>query len=69
MNLNNTARANLMYIAVVIGILMLLPIFNRMITPAKKERYKGGNMAGAIVDRSIIGPAPSTLSITMGKTM
>jgi hypothetical protein len=66
MNLNKTARANLMYIAIVIGILMLLPVFNRMLTPAKKEKY-GNKMPGAIVDRSVTGPAPSTLSITMGK--
>ena len=67
MNLNKTARANLMYIAIVIGILMLLPVFNRLMTPVKKEKYKGGRMPGTIFDRSVIGPAPSTLSITMGK--
>ena len=55
-----------MYIAIVIAILMLLPVFNRMMTPAKKEKY-GNKMTGAIVDKSIMGPAPSTLSITMGK--
>jgi hypothetical protein len=67
MILNKTARANLMYIAIVIGIIMLLPIFNRLMTPVKKEKYKGDRMPGAIVDRSVIGPTPSTLSITMGK--
>lgn len=67
MNLNKTARTNLMYIAVVIGILMLLPVFNRLMTPVKKEKYKGDRMPGAIIDKSIIGPAPSTLSIVMGK--
>ena len=67
MILNKTARANLMYIAVVIGIIMLLPVFNRLMTPVKKEKYKGDRMPGAIVDRSVMGPAPSTLSITMGK--
>ena len=66
MNLNKTARTNLMYIAIVIGILMLLPVFNRLMTPAKKEKY-GNKMTGAIVDKSIMGPAPSTLSITRGK--
>lgn len=68
MILNKTARANLMYIAVVIGIIMLIPVFNRLMTPVKKEKYKGDKMPGAIFDRSVIGPAPSTLSITMGRT-
>lgn len=67
MNLNKTARANLMYIAIVIGIIMLLPVFNRLMTPVKKEKYKGDRMPGAIFDRSVTSRAPSTLSITMGK--
>lgn len=67
MILNKTARANLMYIAVVIGIIMLLPVFNRLVTPVKKEKYKMGKVPGAIFDRSVTAPAPSTLSITMGK--
>lgn len=66
MKLNKTAKSNLMYIGVVIGILMLLPVFNGMMTPKKNEKYIN-KMPGAIVDRSIIGPAPSTLSIVMGK--
>ena len=55
-----------MYIGVVIGILMLLPVFNGVMTPKKNEKYIN-KMPGAIVDRSVIGPAPSTLSIVMGK--
>ena len=66
MKLNKTAKSNLMYIGVVIGILMLLPVFNGVMTPKKNEKYIN-QMPGAIVDRSIIGPAPSTLSIVMGK--
>lgn len=66
MNLNKTARANLMYIAIVIGILMLLPIFNRLVSPPKSEKYRD-KTAGAITSASNIGPSPSTFSITMGK--
>ena len=36
MTLNKTARTNLMYIGIVIGILMLLPFFNDLV-----EEYRG----------------------------
>ena len=55
-----------MYIGVVIGILMFLPVSNGVMTPKKNEKSIT-KMPVAIVDRSIIGPAPSTLSIVMGK--
>ena len=37
--LNKTAKSNLKYIAIVIGILMLLPFFNRITTAV--EEYRG----------------------------
>ena len=37
--LNKTAQSNLKYIAIVIGILMLLPFFNRITTAV--EEYRG----------------------------
>tara|TARA_B110000305_G_scaffold230486_1_gene282752 strand:+ start:1007 stop:1240 length:234 start_codon:yes stop_codon:yes gene_type:complete len=41
MNLNKTAKSNLMYIGVVIGIIMLLPLFNRaVVSLSGGEKYK-----------------------------
>ena len=41
MNLNKTAKSNLMYIGVVIGIIMLLPLFNRAVVALSGgEKYK-----------------------------
>ena len=41
MNLNKTAKSNLMYIGIVIGIIMLLPLFNRaVVSLSGGEKYK-----------------------------
>ena len=41
MKLNKTAKSNLMYIGVVIGIIMLLPLFNRaVVSLSGGEKYK-----------------------------
>ena len=41
MNLNKTAKSNLMYIGIVIGIIMLLPLFNRaVVSLSGNEKYK-----------------------------
>ena len=41
MKLNKTAKSNLMYIGVVIGIIMLLPLFNRAVVALSGgEKYK-----------------------------
>ena len=41
MKLNKTAKSNLMYIGIVIGIIMLLPLFNRAIVALSGgEKYK-----------------------------
>jgi hypothetical protein len=41
MNLNKTAKQNLMYIGIVIGIIMLLPLFNRaVVSLSGGEKYK-----------------------------
>lgn len=40
MALNKTARTNLMYIGIVIGILMLLPLFNRLTDVAEEYSSK-----------------------------
>jgi len=41
MNLNKTAKSNLIYIGVVIGIIMLLPLFNRaVVSLSGGEKYK-----------------------------
>ena len=39
--LNKTSISNLKYIAIVIGILMLLPLFNRLKNGASSEEYRG----------------------------
>ena len=41
MNLNKTAKQNLMYIGIVIGVIMLLPLFNRaVVSLSGGEKYK-----------------------------
>jgi len=41
MKLNKTAKSNLMYIGIVIGIIMLLPLFNRaVVSLSGNEKYK-----------------------------
>ena len=41
MNLNKTAKSNLMFIGIVIGIIMLLPLFNRaVVSLSGGEKYK-----------------------------
>ena len=41
MNLNKTAKQNLMYIGIVIGVIMLLPLFSRaLIALSGGEKYK-----------------------------
>jgi hypothetical protein len=41
MKLNKTAKSNLMYIGIVIGIIMLLPLFNRaVVSLSGGEKYK-----------------------------
>ena len=51
--LNKTAQSNLKYIAIVIGILMLLPFFNRLVdsgsetyTPRRGKARGGGRRQG-----------------------
>ena len=39
--LNKTAKSNLKYIAIVIGLLMLLPFFNRITTAVEEYRGRG----------------------------
>ena len=61
MNLNKTARQNLMYIGVIILILMLLPKISKLF-----EGYEKGNKnvrderqdVGLLVDKQLIGPSP-----------
>ena len=55
--LNKTAKSNLKYIAIVIGILMLLPFFNRITTAV--EEYRGTtNRSRAVRARSKRRGAP-----------
>lgn len=44
--LNKTSISNLKYIAIVIGILMLLPLFNRLKDGASSEEYRGRGPRG-----------------------
>jgi len=61
MNLNKTAKQNLMYIGVIILILMLLPKISKLF-----EGYEKGNKnvrderqdVGLLVDKQLIGPSP-----------
>ena len=61
MNLNKTAKQNLMYIGVIILILMLLPKISNLF-----EGYEKGNKnvrderqdVGLLVDKQLIGPSP-----------
>lgn len=61
MNLNKTAKQNLMYIGVIILILMLLPKISKLF-----EGYEKGNKkvrderhdVGVLVDKQLIGPSP-----------
>ena len=61
MNLNKTAKQNLMYIGVIILVLMLLPKISKLF-----EGYEKGNKkvrderqdVGLLVDRQLIGPSP-----------
>jgi hypothetical protein len=61
MNLNKTAKQNLMYIGVIILVLMLLPKISKLF-----EGYEKGNKkvrderqdVGLLVDKQLIGPSP-----------
>ena len=61
MNLNKTAKQNLMYIGVIILILMLLPKISKLFVG-----YEKGNKnvrderqdVGLLVDKQLIGPSP-----------
>ena len=51
MALNKTARTNLMYIGIVIGILMLLPFFNDLVEEYRRRRSRRNREREATVMR------------------
>ena len=65
MNLNKTAKQNLMYIGIIILAIMLLPKIPMIFEGYKKETKKGTKNVrderhdvGVLVDKQLIGPSP-----------
>ena len=61
MNLNKTAKQNLMYIGIIILAIMLLPKISMIFEGYKKETKKVRDErhdVGVLVDKQLIGPSP-----------
>ena len=61
MNLNKTAKQNLMYIGVIILVLMLLPKISKLFEGYEKVNKKVRDErqdVGLLVDKQLIGPSP-----------
>ena len=62
MNLNKTAKQNLMYIGIIILILMILPKISQLFEGYEKESKKKvrdeRQDVGVMVDKELIGPSP-----------
>ena len=58
MNLNKTAKQNLMYIGIVIGVIMLLPLFSRaVVTLSGGEKYKNKSEKRKAEMKKVVGDA------------
>ena len=58
MKLNKTAKSNLMYIGIVIGIIMLLPLFNRAVVALSGgEKYKSKSEKRKAEIKKVVGDA------------
>ena len=62
MNLNKTAKQNMMYIGIIILILMILPkisqLFEGYEKGSKKKVRDEHQDVGVMVDKELIGPSP-----------
>jgi hypothetical protein len=58
MNLNKTAKQNLMYIGIIILILMILPKISQLFEGYEKKVRDERQDVGLMVDKGLIGPSP-----------